>query len=291
MNHRLAEFEREPLAKMKYADCAQNQRQKSPGIHKDGVLIAGRHGAFDCRANHPRQHRHLHTAQKSEAEQCIPLARVRPRVSPNPADQSQAERRAVHFTFLHRPKVRDRFARVQMTIALGFGEHSGGGGRGGSMIAHVNLPGARSAPIGSSSSKSINCSMAASRYGPGSRTICECVPVWTNRPPSRTRMISARRNRLSRFATTKVVRPAIACRNADTISCSVLGSTEAVGSSRIKMGGSSNKARARANRCRWPPDKSTPDSPSTVWYPFDSARINSCAEAAFAARSICSCVA
>src|SRR5581483_5654818 len=50
------------------------------------------------------------------------------------------------------------------------------------------------------------------------------------------RMRSARRNRLRRLATTNVVRPAMAWRSAETISCSVRGSTEAVGSSRMSAG-------------------------------------------------------
>ena len=56
-------------------------------------------------------------------------------------------------------------------------------------------------------------------------------------------MMSARRSKLSRLETTKVVRLDMAARKAVTISCSVLESTEAVGSSRIKIGGSSNGAR------------------------------------------------
>ena len=119
------------------------------------------------------------------------------------------------------------------------------------------------------------------------RVRAHCV----SRPSSSTRIKSARRNRLNRPDTTNVVRPAIASRSANTISFSVRASTDAVGSSRIRIGGCSNNARASASRWRWPPDKSTPDSPSTVSYPCGSAVMNSCADAIRAARSICSIVA
>ena len=99
---------------------------------------------------------------------------------------------------------------------------------------------------------------------PARCTSSSCVPICASRPFSSTRITSARRSRLSRLATTNVVRPAIAWRSADTISCSVFGSTDAVGSSRIRIGGCSSSARASASRCRWPPERSTPDSPSTV---------------------------
>ena len=85
------------------------------------------------------------------------------------------------------------------------------------------------------------CNSAVSRYGPGRCTSSSCVPDCVSRPSSSTRIKSARRSRLNRLDTTNVVRPVIASRNADTISFSVRASTDAVGSSRIRIGGCSNK--------------------------------------------------
>ena len=61
-----------------------------------------------------------------------------------------------------------------------------------------------------------------------------------------------------------VVRSAIASRRPSRIRASVVASTEAVASSRIRMRGSTASARAIASRWRWPPESVIPRSPITV---------------------------
>ncbi len=61
-----------------------------------------------------------------------------------------------------------------------------------------------------------------------------------------------------------VVRPAIASRSATRMRASVVASTDAVASSRIRMRGSATSARAIAMRWRWPPESVSPRSPMTV---------------------------
>ena len=61
-----------------------------------------------------------------------------------------------------------------------------------------------------------------------------------------------------------VVRPRIASRRPSRILASVVASTEAVASSRIRMRGSTTSARAIATRWRWPPESVIPRSPITV---------------------------
>ena len=61
-----------------------------------------------------------------------------------------------------------------------------------------------------------------------------------------------------------VVRPRIASARPARIFASVVASTEAVASSRIRMRGSITSARAIASRCRWPPESVIPRSPITV---------------------------
>ena len=61
-----------------------------------------------------------------------------------------------------------------------------------------------------------------------------------------------------------VVRPRIASRSPRRIFASVVASTDAVASSRIRMRGSSAIARAIASRWRWPPESVIPRSPITV---------------------------
>ena len=51
-----------------------------------------------------------------------------------------------------------------------------------------------------------------------------------------------------------VVRPCITSASAARISCSFVGSTDEVASSRIRMRGSASTARAIAMRCRCPPE-------------------------------------
>ncbi len=61
-----------------------------------------------------------------------------------------------------------------------------------------------------------------------------------------------------------VVRPRIASRSPMRIRASVVASTEAVASSRIRIRGSTTSARAIASRWRWPPESVIPRSPITV---------------------------
>ena len=61
-----------------------------------------------------------------------------------------------------------------------------------------------------------------------------------------------------------VVRPRIASRRPTRILASVVASTDAVASSRIRMRGSTTSARAIATRWRWPPESVMPRSPITV---------------------------
>ena len=61
-----------------------------------------------------------------------------------------------------------------------------------------------------------------------------------------------------------VVRPCIASRRPRRMCASVVASTDAVASSRIRMRGSTISARAIAIRWRWPPESVIPRSPITV---------------------------
>ena len=83
-------------------------------------------------------------------------------------------------------------------------------------------------------------------------------------PRSTTTIRSASCSVERRWATSSVVRPCISRRKVAWISSSVRESIDDVASSRIKMRGSVIRARANAMRCRWPPDKVSPRSPTTV---------------------------
>ena len=61
-----------------------------------------------------------------------------------------------------------------------------------------------------------------------------------------------------------VVRPLIASRRPSRMLASVVASTDAVASSRIRIRGSITSARAIASRWRWPPESVIPRSPITV---------------------------
>ena len=73
---------------------------------------------------------------------------------------------------------------------------------------------------------------------------CSCVPCSTIRPFSTRRIQSALRMVDSRCAMTTEVRPRITVSIAAWIFCSVMVSTDAVASSRIRMRGSARIARA-----------------------------------------------
>ena len=87
----------------------------------------------------------------------------------------------------------------------------------------------------------------------------------------------------SRWATTIAVRWAVARRSERWMAASVSLSTALVASSSTSTAGSRSSARARASRCRWPPDRVTPRSPTQVSRPSGIASMKSSAAAASAA--------
>ena len=91
-----------------------------------------------------------------------------------------------------------------------------------------------------------------------------CVPRAAIRPWSRTTTSSARAIVDRRCAMMIVVRPRMTSRRPVRMRASVVASTEAVASSRMRIRGSMRSARAIAMRCRCPPDKVIPRSPTTV---------------------------
>ena len=76
-------------------------------------------------------------------------------------------------------------------------------------------------------------------------------PVGQREGPSRWVMITAVRSRMN-------------CSSTFWISCSLSRSTWLVASSRMRMAGSRRIARARAIRCRWPPESRPPIGPTSV---------------------------
>ena len=90
------------------------------------------------------------------------------------------------------------------------------------------------------------------------------VPMSATRPRSRTAIRSARSSVERRCAMSSVVRPRITSRSAAWISASTRASTAEVASSRSSSRGSVSSARASATRCRWPPERVRPCSPTTV---------------------------
>ena len=76
--------------------------------------------------------------------------------------------------------------------------------------------------------------------------------------------MSARAIVESRCAITIVVRSRIASVSPARMSDSVVASTDAVASSRMRIRGSITSARAIASRWRWPPESVIPRSPMTV---------------------------
>src|SRR6266545_3029189 len=86
-------------------------------------------------------------------------------------------------------------------------------------------------------------------------------------PPSSWMRTSQGSSVLSRWLIRMVVRSRMSRSSASMIMASVLGSTELVGSSRMRMGASFRKARARARRWRSPPDRRMPRSPTWVSKP------------------------
>ena len=84
------------------------------------------------------------------------------------------------------------------------------------------------------------------------------------RPSSSTTISSASAIVDRRCAMISVVRPLITSRSPVRMRASVVASTEAVASSRMRMRGSTASARAIAIRCRCPPESVIPRSPMTV---------------------------
>ena len=109
------------------------------------------------------------------------------------------------------------------------------------------------------------------------------LPRAAIRPSSITTISSASAIVERRWAMITVVRSRIASRRPSRICASVVASTDAVASSRIRMRGSTTSARAIATRWRWPPESVIPRSPITVSYPSGSCAMNSCACASRAA--------
>jgi hypothetical protein len=80
---------------------------------------------------------------------------------------------------------------------------------------------------------------------------------------------------LSRCATRTTVLPARAVRRLSWIARSVAVSRWLVASSKMRTSGLLSNARAIASRCRWPPEKLAPRSPTRVSYRSGSPEMNS----------------
>mmetsp|Transcript_28803 Transcript_28803/g.59043 ORF Transcript_28803/g.59043 Transcript_28803/m.59043 type:complete len:96 (-) Transcript_28803:1440-1727(-) len=80
-----------------------------------------------------------------------------------------------------------------------------------------------------------------------------------------------------------VVSPLRSFPNASINFPSVWTSSADVASSHTSIGASLRRARARATRWRWPPDKRRPRSPTLVWKPSSISATNSSSCAVFAA--------
>ena len=106
--------------------------------------------------------------------------------------------------------------------------------------------------------------VSSSRYA-GLRAISSSwVPSSATRPPSSRTTRSARWRVETRWATISDVRPASTSRSPVKIVSSVLESTALVASSSSSTLGSVRTARASATRCRWPPERLSPRSPTRV---------------------------
>jgi hypothetical protein len=91
-----------------------------------------------------------------------------------------------------------------------------------------------------------------------------CVPTSTSRPASSTAIRSASASVERRCATSSVVRPEVSPRRVRWMAASVMVSTADIASSSTSTRGSVSTARASAIRCRWPPDRVSPRSPTRV---------------------------
>ncbi len=129
----------------------------------------------------------------------------------------------------------------------------------------------RAPPLARGQEEVLLARRAAGRTSRGSvpppRGARACVPRSTMRPCSRTRIWSARRIVERRWAITNVVRPRMSQARPSWMRASDSESRLEVASSRIRIRGSARIARAIATRWRWPPERRTPRSPTTVSYP------------------------
>src|SRR5690606_23973996 len=94
------------------------------------------------------------------------------------------------------------------------------------------------------------------------------VPCSTILPSARTRIRSASLTAVTRWLTTRAVRPSMKARRRVRIRDSVWVSTALSASSRTRIAGSRASARARVARWRCPPERFTPRSPRRVSRPW-----------------------
>ncbi len=80
VNDRFAQFEREPLAKMKIHRREQRQRKISRSIPINFRQVAPRNRAVDRAANQPRQRGQLQAARERQNKKPVPLGCVRFRI-------------------------------------------------------------------------------------------------------------------------------------------------------------------------------------------------------------------
>ena len=116
VHHRLAQFEREPLAEMKIHDRDQGQCEIPRRIPENPRQIPVRDRPGDGAANQPRQRRQLQAADEGQSEKPVPLGCVRLRVMENPADECHLQRRLVRLALLHRIVISNRLPRRKVSL-------------------------------------------------------------------------------------------------------------------------------------------------------------------------------
>ncbi|OSX77789.1 LOW QUALITY PROTEIN: hypothetical protein BU14_0134s0011 [Porphyra umbilicalis] len=167
-------------------------------------------------------------------------------------------------------------------------------GRAARRYRHGCLPLAGSPPPSASPSppppppRLVLCSAHMRAYTPPSTaSSCACVPRSTTRPRSITKISSACATVERRCATITVVRPDATRRSADCIASSVSESSDEDDSSSSSSAGDRRTTRAMPTRCRSPPDRRRPRSPTSVSRPAGAAatKASSCATRTAAAMS------
>mmetsp|Transcript_20595 Transcript_20595/g.43233 ORF Transcript_20595/g.43233 Transcript_20595/m.43233 type:complete len:177 (-) Transcript_20595:137-667(-) len=108
-----------------------------------------------------------------------------------------------------------------------------------------------------------------------SRTRSSCRPSSATLPSATTMILSANAMLLSLWEMRMVVRPRRAWRSQAMTRASVAESSPLVASSHTSMGAFLIAARAIATRCRCPPDRPVPRSPTRVRMPSGSCAITS----------------